>query len=98
VLFAHKKNNKLILVRADSSTSDPRSVHTLLDAAVDIRNDVAHNRSISNEVFAKAEAQLLQLLDILRFDVEKALLETERQRDALIQSAIERLRAKGSER
>lgn len=92
VSFAHKKNNRLILVRADGTLSDPRLVATLLDAAVDIRNDVAHNRPVRNEVFTKAEQQLLQLLDLLRFDVAKALEESEIQRMALIHDVLRRMR------
>jgi hypothetical protein len=62
VLHVHKQNNRTILVRADQRTTDPRRVAALLDAAVGIRNAVAHNHPISNEVFTKTEQQLLELL------------------------------------
>ncbi len=84
VLNVHKKDARRILVDAQGKKVDFLKAQALLSDAVEIRNAVAHNRFVSNEVFMKGEKDLLDLLRILQFDVEKAVKRTEDERDEFI--------------
>jgi len=91
VLKIHGGDARRILVGQDGRTINYQRAKSLLEAAVTIRNAVAHNRYLTNEVYTKGEQNLLDLLAILHFDVAKALRNLEIERTPLIRQAIQRL-------
>jgi len=91
VLFAHRKNARLILVHPIDGNIDYQRAESILKASEDARNAVAHHKYITNEAYAKGEAALLKLLHLLQFDVAKALRGVEIERRLLVQQAITKL-------
>jgi hypothetical protein len=90
VLKVHRGNPRAILA-SRGNVVDYLRAEALLRQAATIRNAVAHNRLIGNDVFHKGEADLLALLAVLQFDVAEALRNSERERTALLQAALKKL-------
>ncbi len=65
----------------------------LLDAAKTARNAVAHNRYLTNEQYRMAVAKLPRLLELLRFDVSKALQRIEGSRRVVVRRTLTELGA-----
>ncbi len=87
----HARGARRILVGVDGQALNYQRAKSLLEAVVTVRNAVAHNRYLTNEVYTKGEQNLLALLTILHFDVAKALRNLEVERTPLIRRAIQRL-------
>jgi hypothetical protein len=77
-----------VLVTPEGRPLPYSQVEDLLDVARDARNDVAHNRYVPNERYAKAETKLVTLLSALRFDVANTLRRVDEARAALREAAL----------
>jgi len=90
VLNAHGRNARSILVHPKDGITQGAQARHLLQAVVDTRNNVAHNRLVRNEEYSAAIRDLLPLLHTLQFDTAKTLdnIEGERRKhmDALLQA------------
>jgi|SRR5581483_9595968 len=93
VLHGHNGPLRLVLVHPDGTAVRYNQVRQLLDSARQVRNAVAHNRSLTDEHYHKASRTLVQLLKMLRFDVPRALLRIEAMRRAAVEEALKRMGA-----
>jgi hypothetical protein len=71
---------------------DPERVRKSLDLVHDIRNDVAHHRTITPEGFSAAERRIVELLVHLEFDVFRALTRIDEAADALLRETLNQIR------
>jgi hypothetical protein len=81
VQYCHEQDKHSILVRPGGRLLLTSEVERLLKPAKEARNDVAHNRFIDINKFRYYDKYLLELLDILHFDVDRAKTRLQAQRE-----------------
>lgn len=84
-----------ILASPSGEMATLAEARALMQRARIARNVVAHNRYMTNEEFADAQAKLPRLLTLLRFDVRKALERSEAARSPVIAATLQQLERTG---
>jgi hypothetical protein len=92
VLHAHQQNPHALLVRSTGRPILNTEAVTLVGAAKEARNAVAHHRYMSNERFVNDQSKLLRLLEVLQFDVANAIDRIEALRSSLVLDILKDLR------
>jgi hypothetical protein len=91
VLHGYYAHLRGILVTRDGKPVTRDEAISLLEAARVARNAVAHNRYMTNEQYRWSITRLLRLLELLRFDVAKAIQRLARSRNAVVMQALKDL-------
>ncbi len=85
VIHLHQQTrSRGILVTRAGERIATSEVIRLVEAAKDARNDVAHNHLLTLNQYTRYRDDLLRLLEIMRYDVDKAVAGVERVRAALL--------------
>ena len=76
------------LVRPDGSSASFDEAQSLLDVCNETRREVAHNRYIPNHAYSRQLNHLMRLLELLQFDVTRALARSEQARRQVVDQVL----------